>query len=116
MNAMLINSRVSLATTEESKAWFDYYLIVPVRWRSGGRIGTVWGLTVQDFAKRFGNPHLLGEDDKTTATWYFWTPRGPVQVGDYWWNRADELSVRAVDKRAFRWFRQWAKQHGLKVE
>jgi len=59
----------------------------------GGRCGTVYGLTLQDFGRRFGNPHDTGDGDKVHAEWYFSTPRGLVSVYDYWWNPKDQLSI-----------------------
>src|SRR5688572_19783565 len=114
MNRLL--RHVSRATDTQSKTR-------PV---GGGRVGTIAGLTLDDFAARFGAPHERAPDGmgrafqtddfydgKVTALWHFVTPRGVVEVGDYWWNRPDELSVRAADLRAMRWFGRWARVHGL---
>ena len=105
---------VSLATAEQSKS----------RGLGGGRVGTITGLTLQDFARRFGDPHEVSpnglgvecddfQDGKITASWHFVTPRGIVEVGDYWWNKKDELSVRAGNLKALRWFARWARDRGM---
>ena len=61
----------------------------------GGRCGTLKGLSLQKFAKIFGNPHDHGDEDKVTAQWYFMTPRGCFAVHDYYWNGKEELSIGA---------------------
>lgn len=107
--------------------WFERMQSIPLRWRCGGRCGTI-RLTLEQFAKRIGDPHeaapqeqwrkykthgLIHGDGKISALWHFETPRGPVEVSDYWWNAKDELSVRAPDVRAVRWFRRWCKEHDI---
>ena len=133
--SLRIQRNVSLASATEHKRavhdWTDVdRMVIPHRFRRGGRVGTI-RLTLEDFAAKFGNPHesvppcdwrkyddlpLLDGAGKVSAIWWFQTPRGAVQVGDFWWNRKDELSVRAVDVRAMRWFRRWANIMGLVME
>lgn len=110
---MNIAEHVSLATAEERKAYRCY---------GGGRAGTLRGLTLQQFAKVFGNPHEHGDGEKVTASWFFVTPRGMVAVHDYWWNKSDELSIGLRnatkgnpfgDPRAMLWVRKYFRALGL---
>jgi len=127
-----IQRNVCLASAEQHqhvrKVWHDHERI-PLRFRCGGRCSTI-RMTLLAFAKRVGNPHecvpirdwrrydlpLLDGAGKVSASWYFWTPRGPVEVSDYWWNKEDELSVRASDMRAMRWFLRWCKLQNIPTE
>ena len=79
----IATKNVCLATAEQHKS----------RYCGGGRCGTIRGLTLQQFAAKFGNPHDTGDGDKVHAEWYFQTPRGLVSVYDYWWNPKDQLSI-----------------------
>lgn len=120
-------NKVALATAERSKQWSDDLRKVPLPKRRGGRVATLV-CTLHDFAKRVGDPHqaapraywrhyngpLIHDDGKVSAVWYFDTPRGLVQVSDYWWNAANELSIRACDVRAIHWFRRWCKIHNFR--
>lgn len=124
-----MNRYVSLATAERCRQWFDELPAVPQRYRGGGRLATLNGHTLEQFAARVGDPHeaaprehwrdynghdLIDGAGKVSASWKFDTPRGLVEVSDYWWNRPDELSVRATDKRALRWFGRWCRQNGFR--
>ncbi len=118
-----------LATADQHKEahaqWHADYARTPLRWRCGGRCASL-KMSLYDFAKRIGDPHEaapvadwrdydkpLIHDGKISAIWFFVTPRGYIQVSDYWWNKADELSIRAVDLRAVRWFKRWCRDRGL---
>jgi len=115
--SLRIQKNVAVMTAEQHQrrwqAWNEAYNKAPLALRRGCRVGTIT-CTLQDFARLTGNPHDLGSpDDKITAAWWFATPRGPVQVSDYWWNRKDELSIRSADARAMRWFIRWCRLHGF---
>lgn len=124
-----ISENVSLATAARSQQWFEDLERAPQKWRGGGRQATLYGHTLEDFARRIGNPHQAaprehwrnynGHDltdgaGKVSAIWYFDTPRGLVEVHDYWWNRPNELSINATDRRAIRWFKRWCATNGFK--
>ena len=95
-----------------------------------GRSGTL-RCSLERFASRVGDPHeaaprehwrnysghdLLDGAGKVSAIWYFTTPRGPVEVHDYWWNGDNELSLAARDRRALLWFMRWARLQGLEEQ
>ena len=87
---------------------------------SGWRMGTVF-MTLEQFSRKFGSPHAenFGADGidgagKVHAVWHINTPRGPVEVGDYWWNPADQLSVRTGNWYAFLWAKGWLNMHGAR--
>jgi hypothetical protein len=71
-----------------------------------GRCGTAV-ITLAELESRLGAPHLLGSgDDKITARWHLDTPRGPVEISDYWWNGPREQSIRG-SYRACLWAAAW---------
>lgn len=79
------------------------------------RIGTVH-CTLADFRAKFGAPHVLGSpDDKVKETWHFRTPRGSVEVRDYWWNRTGELSIAATTPKAVLWLAGYLRRVGLRA-
>lgn len=79
------------------------------------RIGTVH-CTLAEFRAEFGAPHVLGSaDDKVKETWHFRTPRGPVEVRDYWWNRDGELSIAATTPKAVLWLAGYLRRVGFKA-
>lgn len=85
------------------------------------RTGTRYGVTLHDLAKRLGNPHeaapvedwydydkdLVDGAGKVSASWHITTPRGVVEIRDYWWNKRDEMSLASVDPRAVIWVHRW---------
>jgi len=86
----------------------------------GCRRGTVFE-TLDGFARKFGNPHVedFSEDGldgagKVHAIWTVETPRGIVEVRDYWWNPKDQLSIGAPNGLAALWCRAWLRLHGVK--
>ena len=89
-------------------------------WQAGrGRRGTAF-LSLEDFGHKFGNPHAqdfseaaLDGAGKVHAVWSIDTPRGKVEISDYWWNAKDELSIRAETKKAALWVVSWLKIHGI---
>ena len=131
-----INTGCCLATAAESKGWFDQQAELRKddrtrRWVSGGRVGTI-AMSLEEFARRVGDPHQSfprhqwrnydlpdeelpkwSADGNITALWRFVTRRGLVEVSDYWWNGNRELSVRACDRRAIRWFSRWCDVHAI---
>jgi hypothetical protein len=111
---MFASNNVCMATPEQHQ-----------RRGFGGRCGTV-ETTLEEFARRFGDPHESGSsDEKTTASWFFSTPRGLVAVYDYWWNRPGELSIglrngrrgdsRSMDARAALWAARFFRERGLRA-
>jgi hypothetical protein len=52
------------------------------------------------------HPQPEDVDSRVTKIWTFETPRGLANLRDYWWNRSDEWSVAARDRRAARWLRR----------
>jgi hypothetical protein len=92
-------------------------------WTAGrGRRATAF-LTLEDFGRKFGDPHDqdFSEDGldgagKVHALWSIDTPRGKVEISDYWWNAKDELSIRAETKKAALWVVSWLKIHGVKAK
>lgn len=127
--SLRIQKNVSLAGAEAGRNRIHDIAAVPVRFRCGGRCGTI-NMSLFAFASKIGNPHeavpvddwrnynlpLLDGAGKVSAIWYFSTPRGLVEVGDYWWNRENELSIRANDIRSQRWFLRWCKLHGIPTQ
>lgn len=93
----------------------------------GGRVGTRYGVTLQDLFRGLGPPHeaapvdqwrrydlpLLDGAGKVSAIWYVTTPRGVCAIRDYWWNCEDELSLAARDSRATLWVHRWLDRQGL---
>lgn len=128
---MNINDNISIVKPDGYKAskarYFELMCWAPRRFRCGGRCGTI-RMSLEALADKIGEPceaaprehwrdyeqPLLG-DGKVSAIWHFATPRGPVEVSDYWWNPANELSIRAADIRAMRWFLRWCKANGLEA-
>ena len=138
MRELMINMRCGLATAEESKRYWDDLRSMRSsgsKWNGhGSRIATIH-CSLEEFASRTGDPHNaqprenwrnydlpdselmdFSSDGKITAQWFFVTPRGLVEVSDYWWNPKTQLSVRCVDRRAMRWFERWCKSHGFRFE
>jgi len=109
----IANRNVCLATAEQ----------VISRDHGGYRVGSVIGLTLQQFAAKFGNPHDHGDGDKVHAEWYFMTPRGLVDVYDYWWNPKNVLSIglrnckNGIDGNinAARWLARYLREMGIKA-
>jgi hypothetical protein len=85
---------------------------------SGGRAGTVRA-TKDQLVALFGEPQKLdNSDDKVKMRWVFRTPRGFVEVRDYWWNAADEWSIGAENGtgtffKATRWIVRFMRSKGL---
>lgn len=78
-----------------------------------GRYGTA-RLTLDDMRRLFGPPHAAGDGDKVTAVWHFSTPRGNVEVRDYWWNHVDELSICGQRRPAI-WLAAYFRRHGFRA-
>lgn len=79
-----------------------------------GREGAVIA-TQEQLTELLGNPFRYTEaesDGKFTVEWYLATPRGPVCVHDYWWNKPDEFSLGGK-RLAVRWAAAWFRAHGL---
>jgi len=88
----------------------------------GYRQGTAF-LTLQEFAKKFGDPHQsnFNEDGidgsgKVHAIWIIKTPRGNAAVRDYWWNPETELSICAPNRMAYLWTKGWLKCYDVKCK
>lgn len=128
----MINKHVSLASTEYSRNRHEGKAVKFSK-MGAGRHGTIY-MSLEQFADKLGNPHesvqrsqwrkyetsgLLDGAGKVSALWIFETPRGSIEVSDYWWNKSDQLSVRgtaATHKNAFLWFRKWARGHNIPIE
>ena len=87
---------------------------------SGHRCGTLF-CSLEEFARRVGDPHAmdfstdgLDGSGKVHAEWSINTPRGVVNIHDYWWNPPGQLSIGAVSERAALWGRAWLRLHGFK--
>jgi hypothetical protein len=77
-----------------------------------GRAGTV-RCDVQKVRELLGMTNIGRScDDKVTFGWCFNTPRGIARLGDYWWNRADELSVWGSHKSA-KWLCRYLRHRGI---
>jgi len=73
-----------------------------------GRSGTVLA-SISDLIRVFGSPIKQSYfDDKVTMAWYFQTPRGPVEVRDYWWNvKGVEWSIATENRKAVKWLKRF---------
>lgn len=66
----------------------------------GGRIGVRNDLTPVLAGLALGKPNRgPSPDGKTTATWYFDTPEGPVSLYDFWDNPGN-MSIGGTNKEA----------------
>jgi len=86
------------------------------------RRGTVF-ISLSEFGRKFGDPHIsnfsndgVHGDEKIHAMWTVDTPRGPVNIYDYWWNPKAQLSIGAKDKYSFLWCKGWLKMHGVECK
>lgn len=102
-------------TIMENVCLADKYKPTP----GSGRTGTAF-ITLEGMGKKFGNPHALnfGEngidgDGKVHAAWIIDTPRGPVEIGDYWWNPKDQQSIRGTGNKSTLWVINWLRLHGV---
>ena len=76
-----------------------------------GRNGTAL-VTIAALTELLGEPQSCGDEDKVTAEWWLDTPRGPVLIHDYWWNRSDEMSFNG-NRRASMWAAAWFRAQGI---
>jgi len=86
------------------------------------RRGTCW-MSIPSFSEKFGNPHEQNFTDdgldgagKVHVVWYINTPRGIVDIRDYWWNGKNELSIASGNNKSLRWAKYWLRIHGVKAE
>lgn len=78
----------------------------------GGRSGTAVCKTDR-LREIFGEPNVV-PCDKVTIGWTFVTPRGPVEIRDYWWNVPDaEWSIGAPNIKAARWAAGLLRSYGI---
>jgi len=109
----------------------------PTQELCGGRTGTlVMGSedkdkasALQEAEQAFGAPdashygemvtdglgRVFMDEPKVTKEWHFITPRGAVEVSDYWWNQRNELSIRSQDWRATLWFCAAMRRRGYRA-
>jgi hypothetical protein len=81
----------------------------------GGRTGTV-AADESELVARFGNPLPVDSaDGKVTKRWVIATPRGPVEVRDYWWNGPSEWSIASANHKATKWAVRFLKAHDIKA-
>ncbi len=52
---------------------------------------------------------------KVTIGWTFNSPRGPVEIRDYWWNAEDEWSIAAANWKAGLWLNKYLRTLGIKA-
>ena len=91
-------------------------------WHTGiSKIATAF-IDLETFGRRFGDPHDQDFSEngidgagRVHAIWHIDTPRGIVQISDYWWNPENQLSIRAATKKAALWVISWLKIHGIKA-
>lgn len=82
---------------------------------TGGRMGTAYG-TKTALTKAFGRPNVKPSDDgRVTCGWRLMTPRGPIEIRDYWWNAKGEWSIAAGSWKAALWARRALRSHGFNV-
>ena len=94
-----------MATTATDHVYRDESLSTPL----AGRRGTL-RRAESDLIAAFGEPVDPGySDGKVTKSWRFSTPRGAVDIRDYWWNGHGEWSLSSVDSKAIIWLRQFVK-------
>jgi hypothetical protein len=78
------------------------------------RCGTATA-TRAELERVLGAPTFTSDDndDKVKFSWTFRTPRGPAEVGDYWWNAKNEQSIRAANPKAARWLARHLRRLGI---
>jgi len=81
----------------------------------GGRSGTVWA-SLGELVALLGDPQSVNSaDDKVHYRWIFDTPRGPVEVRDYWWNATGEHSIASARGNAALWVARWFRRRGVRA-
>jgi hypothetical protein len=81
----------------------------------GSRIGTVLADKAV-LVNLFGPPRKVNcGDEKVTMQWVFETPRGTVEVRDYWWNAPNEWSIAAANYKAAQWVIRFMRSLNLKA-
>jgi hypothetical protein len=81
----------------------------------GGRIDTLW-IDFDELNSRFVRTHWPETyiDGKVTMGFQFETPRGPIEITDYWWNKIGfEWSVRSQDPRSVIWLVKFLRGIGV---
>lgn len=83
------------------------------------RRGTVFA-TYKELKAVLGSPHeedwseeAIHGDGKVHFCWYIITPRGIVEIGDYWWNPKEKQSIRTAHNGAYWWIKGFFKLHGI---
>ena len=80
------------------------------------RLGTVWA-SLESLISALGEPYYYDDpegDSKVKIGWQFKTPRGNVEVRDYWWNRKGEWSLAASNKKQLLWIKGFLRAKGLR--
>ena len=80
----------------------------------GCRRGTVL-ISLDTMRELFGPEQSDGDGDKVTACWTFNTPRGFIEVRDYWWNGREECSIAGTSYRAAMWIAAYFRARGYKA-
>lgn len=96
-------------------------------WFSGGSVGKIY-CTEDEIREVFGEPLWEGNiDDKVHIMWALDTPRGSVQIRDYWWNKKGpdgsfiEWTIEAntapgnPNRKVIRNAVRWAKFYGTRT-
>ena len=83
----------------------------------GYRVGTAIA-SRDELIECFGRPHIddmnYASDGKVTTVWCFETPRGSVEIRDYWWNREGEWSLAAGGPKPVRWLMAQLRRQKIK--
>lgn len=81
----------------------------------GGRAGTCIAPRAEmEFL--FGPSHTKPSGDgKVTHGWFLDTPRGVVEIRDYWWNAAYEYSIAAESRKAALWACRYLRRKGFRA-
>ena len=81
----------------------------------GERIGTCWA-TEAELRERFGPPdYERNISDNVLRAWYFDTPRGAVELRDYWCDAKNQHCIGAADWRGGLHVAQLLRRMGLKA-
>lgn len=81
----------------------------------GGRAGTVIASKTQ-LVEHFDKPLKVHSfDEKVTMRWLIETPRGPVEIRDYWWNGPKEWSIGAMGRKETKWAIRFLRSKSIKA-
>lgn len=80
----------------------------------GSRMGTA---TAEEsrLCELFGPPFRV-TGGKVTKRWIIKTPRGAVELRDYWWNAKNEWSIGSATESAARWAVRFLRAHQVTAQ